>query len=209
MLSFIPRLSGTLFLATALTMFSLPAQALTINFSPDTDLDTNSGAYSALVINFGAAIRSVFADQPIGTPNSAWITSGGAINIGAGQQISATITIDTGSNGTSSPLTAVFEDSAGTLSSEQVLAGPFSTGSSQIFNLLLPFAGQASDYNLFFGLKFFSTDGIGISSVSLDLELTEAPPTAVNAPGVMALLGQTLIGAGLARRQRRGRGWGA
>jgi len=77
MLSIIPRLSGTLFLATALTMFSLPAQALTINFSPDTYLDTNSGAYSALVINFGAAIGSVFADQPIGTPNSAWITGGG------------------------------------------------------------------------------------------------------------------------------------
>lgn len=201
-------LLGVLIVAGTLSLASGAANALTISFAPPLQFGAGpSGTEDTLAIDFSAPVH-VQQSVAFGTPNSAWITNGGAISIGAGFEVAATLTIDVGFNATFMPLAAVFEDSTGSLAAEIVLSPALNTiNSSQIYNLTLPFAAQATGYDLYFGLKHTQVieDSVDITGITLNLELTAPPTTSVAAPAMTSMLGLSLAGIALLRRGRRSR----
>lgn len=195
---------GLLFLAGAVSVPTGGANALFIGFGPPLTFGTPGGTIDTLAIDFDTAAH-IHAAYPLLTANNVWITTGGAINIAAGVNLSATLTIATGADATFLPLTAVFEDATGSLSEEIVLAPALSTVfSSQTYNLTLPFSPQASAYDLYFGLKqTFPGDSVDISSITLNLEQTAAPSGQISAPATAAIFGLAFIGFAAVRRKRR------
>jgi len=202
------RIFGALFLSAALAASTGPVSALTVNFSPDIDLDysgsSGPGGYEGLAVDFGASIGST-TEHAAGTGNNVWLTNGGGINIGAGfEVVAATLSITTGSNPTSGDVFAVLGDSTGALEHEEFLTPALSTGTTTFNYLFLtPIAAQVSSYDLYFGLKIISGDGVFIDEITLDLALNEASTTTVSAPTATALLGLAMIGITTIRRKRR------
>ena len=205
---FLKPLLGVLIIAGMLSITSGAANALTIGFAPALEFGAGpSGTEDTLAIDFDSTVH-VQQSFASGTPNSAWITNGGAISIGAGLEVAATLTIDVGPNATFMPLAAVFEDSTGSLAAEIFLSPALnSVFSSQTYNLTLPFAAQATGYDLFFGLKHTQVieDSVDITGITLNLELTAPPSTQVAAPAMTAMFGLSLSGIALLGRVRRSR----
>ena len=88
---FLKPLLGVLIFAGMLSVTSGAANALTIGFAPELQFGAGpSGTEDTLAIDFNSAahVQQSFAS---GTPNSAWITNGGAISIGAGLEVAATL----------------------------------------------------------------------------------------------------------------------
>ena len=198
------RFLGLLFLAGAISVPAGGANALFIGFGSPLSFGASGGDIDTLAIDFDTASH-VHASYPGLTPNNVWITGGGAINIAAGVELSATLTIAIGPDSTFLPLTAVFENTTGSLSAEFVLSPALSTSlSCQVYNLTVPFSPQASDYDLYFGLKqTFPGDNVDISSITLNLEQTPVPSGQISAPATAAIFGMAFIGFAMIRRKRR------
>lgn len=195
---------GILILAGAMSFPAGKANAYSIHFSSPLPFGPAGGGFDSLAIDFDTASHTQ-GTYLFGTPNSDWITNGGTINIAPGVELSATLTIAIGPDPTFLPLTAVFEDTTGSLSAEIVLAPALSSSfSSQVYNLTLPFAAQTGGYDLYFGLKqTFPGDSVDISSITLDLEQTETPSGQISAPAATAIFGLAIMGIGLVRRKQR------
>ncbi|MGB0630593.1 MAG: hypothetical protein ACPGRZ_07855 [Alphaproteobacteria bacterium] len=204
MTKFLKALSGVLIVAGILSFPSGMANALTISFAPPLEFGEGlSGSEDTLAIDFDSAVH-VQQSFASGTPNSVWVTNGGAISIGAGVEVAATLTIQIGPNATFLPLAAVFEDSTGSLAAEIFLSPGLSTPfASQTYNLNLPFAAQATGYDLYFGLKHTQTieDSVDITQITLTLDTTEV--STVSAPGMAAVVGLSALFLIAGRRSSR------
>ena len=197
------KIFGILMFAGVIAVPSGPANALFIGFSSPLSFGSSGGLVDTLAIDFDASthVQSAYSGS---TANNVWITGGGAINIAAGVELSATLTIEIGPDPTFFPLTAVFEDTSRSLSAEIFLDPALSTSfTSQTYNLTLPFSPQASGYDLYFGLKSIPGDNVDISRITLDLEQTEEATGQISAPSAAAILGLSMIFIFLVRRRHR------